>query len=125
MIKNVILIVALYLAPISSGASVCINNICGKLVCPRGCVQQVVNGQCVANYCNGRVAISSDSHPNLDTEEFASEEELTPEYQENGLMWGDCVSCVGGCCHSGGSFMAAERACKAHHGAFGCFTRCD
>ena len=56
------------------------------------------------------------------------EMEMEPE-SENGFeeraLSGRCVSCVGSCCHSGGSFWSAENACKDHHGDFGCFTSCN
>jgi len=32
----------------------CSNNVCGTIVCAGGCVQQAVNGRCIANYCTGR-----------------------------------------------------------------------
>lgn len=58
--------------------------------------------------------------------EFEVEVEMESDnsFEEQALS-GRCVSCAGGCCHSGSSFWSAENAWKDHHGDFGCFTRCN
>ena len=109
--------------------SICYNNYCGRIVCRGGCVQQVVNGRCVANYCTGKSNLALD----LAEEDFTPEEEyvgssepfeIEASEKDAHLAAGYCVSCKGRCCHAGHSFLSAERACKSHHGSFGCFTRC-
>ena len=104
---------------ISQAASICYNNVCGKIVCPRGCVQKAVNGRCVASYCTGW---SAEEHEVEHDHEADVVDDALSSMEEDAVR--SCISCNNGCCHRGRSFREAEARCKAHHGSFGCFTRC-
>lgn len=104
--KKLILIGLLWIGATSPAQSVCYNNVCGKLVCPYGCVMQAVGNQCVAKYCTG----------------WSKETKI--EQGDSVASLGYCVSCANGDCFEGRTFLEAERYCKQYY-AFGCFTRCQ
>ncbi len=121
LLALMLLIGSLFTSIAAEATSICQTRACGRIVCAVGCQQQEVNGRCVVNRCIGGVAqdqqVMTEQTPGADLDlaaDFSSA-------QSNAR----CVSCAGGCCGYGNSFLQAERSCKNRCGAFGCFTRCN
>jgi len=119
LLAILLLIGSVFTSYVAEATSICQTRACGRIVCAAGCQQKEVNGVCVVNRCiGGHHAVMSEMAPTTDNADLADLGLAT-------AVAGQCVSCAGGCCAYGHSFLQAERACKNRCGSFGCFTRCN